>query len=197
MGFMDTTIGCTDPLREFIRREQTCWLDHAPFAMDPMRLDGIEPRTFHRQQTRHNPHAAVALDPLIVLANPLSDFVTAMPRGVVPDQQPRRLAHRLQPIAAPRQELRRDPADGPPIHEPQPESLPFRPEHPVARQRFGVGVRLGNRRLHEPQGLVVAPGVQRRLRHAAPPDFIHKAERPRGMGRCEADQPVTAAFFLA
>lgn len=195
MRFVNTAIRSTHALRQFVCREQASGLDYAPFAMHPVGFDRIEPRAFHWQQATDDPHAAVPFDVLIVVANPLSDGTTAMPRGVVPDQQPRRLAQRLQPLADPRQELGRDLADGTPLYEPQPNLLTFRPEHPVAGHRWWVWVCLGDLCLMEPQWWCVAPTLQGRQCHAAPPHFIDKAERPGGMAFREADQSVPVAFF--
>jgi hypothetical protein len=39
-------------LHHFSCRQQTRGFDHGSFPMDPMRLQGVEPRTFDRQETR-------------------------------------------------------------------------------------------------------------------------------------------------
>src|SRR5262249_8747753 len=78
---------------QFCCRQQTAGLDHGPFPMDPMCLQGVEPRTFDGQETRHNAQAvAVMFDPLVVLSEPVSHGTAAMPRGIIPYQQQRRFA---------------------------------------------------------------------------------------------------------
>src|SRR5262249_55600203 len=70
---------------QFCCRQQTAGLDHGPFPMDPMCLQGVEPRTFDGQETRHNAQAvAVMFDPLVVLSEPVSHGTAAMPRGIIP-----------------------------------------------------------------------------------------------------------------
>ncbi len=56
-------------------------------TMHPMRFQGIEPWTFDRQGTTHDPQArAVALDLAVLVPHPATDGWVAMPRGIVSDQ---------------------------------------------------------------------------------------------------------------
>src|SRR5262245_9984861 len=63
-------------LHQFSCRQQTRGLDHGSFSMDPMRLQGVEPRTFDGQGARHEPQTlAVTFDALVVLAEPVPHSV--------------------------------------------------------------------------------------------------------------------------
>jgi hypothetical protein len=54
MGFVvRTTEVSIHSLHQFSCRQQTGGFDYGPFPMDPMRLQGIEPRAFDGQGARH------------------------------------------------------------------------------------------------------------------------------------------------
>src|SRR5262245_12294536 len=58
-------------LHQFSGCQQTGGVDRGSFPMDPMRLQGVEPRTFDRQETRQKADAlAVPFDAPVVLADP-------------------------------------------------------------------------------------------------------------------------------
>src|SRR5215213_10353886 len=46
-----------DPICQLVSAEQTVGLDHLAFAMNPLGLHRIEPRTLLRQQTSDDPHS--------------------------------------------------------------------------------------------------------------------------------------------
>ncbi len=104
MGFMDTAKCGTDAFSEFVSGKQSGWLDHAPFPMHPVRFNRVQPRAFNGQSATDASHATVPLHPLVMVLNPRPHLMADMPRGVVPNQQPRRFAQRRQPRADPRQE---------------------------------------------------------------------------------------------
>jgi hypothetical protein len=80
-------------LHQFGRRQQAGGFDHGPFAMDPMRLQGVAPRAFDGQGTIDNPDAlAFACDALVVVAEPLPHGLAAVPRRIIPHQHQRRFA---------------------------------------------------------------------------------------------------------
>ena len=204
--FVRAAEGGADALDQLGGRQQPRRLGHAALAVPPLGLDGVEPRALDRQVAAHDPHpGAGVLDPAVVLLDPGADFLADVPGGVVPDQQQRRLARRPQPGAAPGEILGRERADRAAVDEAQPGLLlpaarPIRParQQPVAGQRLGVRVALGDRPLDQPQRPIPRrPRGQRGLRQAAPPDLALEAEGPVGAGRRQADQAVAGAFFRA
>ena len=68
-------------------------------------------------------------------------------------------------------------------------------QQPVAGQSLGLGIVLRPRFGVQPQCL--APGVQGRLRQAAPPDLVDIAHHPVGVASRQADQAVTPVFLSA
>lgn len=68
MCFMFATEVAADPVGHFLSREQTGGLDNMPFAVGPMRLNRIEPRTLGRQLTSDDTHALACLPYLSVIA---------------------------------------------------------------------------------------------------------------------------------
>ena len=56
-----TTKVVTDATLDFLGAEQTSRFDNGPFAMDPMRLNPVEPGTLDRQPTRNDAHSLLAL----------------------------------------------------------------------------------------------------------------------------------------
>ena len=111
------------------------------------------------------------------------------------------LPARRQPLAAPGQELLGHLAHGrPSTKRSQSASRPARagtPQQPVAGQRLGVGVVVGDRLLHQPQRLRRRPGVQGGLGQPAPPDLVAKPSAQSGSLLGQADQAVARAFFRA
>src|SRR6266699_3562191 len=74
---------------------------------------------------------------------------------------------------------------------------PVLPEDAITGQRLGVRVVLAPGLLHQADRLILAlPGVNVRQRKAAPPDFIAKTNRPRGLLAGPGDQPISCRFFL-
>src|ERR687889_322205 len=138
---MRTTEDATDPICELISTEQHLGLCDLAFAMNPLGLDCIEPRALGRQKARHYPHpsfATTVFDLAVVGADRASDLMALVPGGIVPDQKQGLLAPLLEPVAAPREELRGYGAHRPTIHEPKPSLSELRQIKPVA----GEGLRL-------------------------------------------------------
>src|SRR5229473_2170834 len=146
----------------------------------------------------------ILLDLLVVLAYPGAHGLTLMPGGIIPDQEPVRLAFFEQALATPLQELGGDGAHRASGHEAQPGlrtvrliRSPLLPEDAITGQRFGIGIVLAPGLLHQPDGLVLTrPRMHLRQRKAAPPDFIAKANRPRGLLAGPSNQAVSCVFFL-
>jgi hypothetical protein len=61
MLVMRTTENPANPLGEFVGAHETVGLDHFALAVDPLRFDGVEPRTLLGQKTTHDPHPLTAL----------------------------------------------------------------------------------------------------------------------------------------
>src|SRR4051794_31415848 len=78
--------GGTDPLLHLARGEQPGGLHDASLAVDPLRLDRVEPRALDRQPAGHDAHPTVAVGTLVVRPQPAPDRGAAVPAGVVPDQ---------------------------------------------------------------------------------------------------------------
>ena len=118
---MLTTIVGIDPRFNFSSTQQVVWFRDGPFPMDPFRFNRVEPRTFAWQGAHDDAHAlAPLLDLPIVLADPVPHGLAAVPRGVVPDQEQGREALGRESGGAPRQEIDRDGAHGPPRDKAQP-----------------------------------------------------------------------------
>jgi len=204
MRFIQTPKVGTDPLLQLVSGQQPVKLDHVALGMHPLGFNGIKPGTLCGQQERQNPHPLVRLfDLLIVLAHPGPHRLTLVPGGIVPDQEPVRLAFFEQAFATPLQELGGDGAHGSARHEAQPGlrtvrliGSPVLPEDAITGQRLGIRVVLAPGLLHQAHGLVLAlPGVHLGQRKATPPDFITKANRPRGLLAGPGNQAVARVFF--
>ena len=79
-------------VHEFVGRQWPIRLDDGPLAVQPARLDGIEPGAFHRQPAHQDPHPAGALHRAVMRPNPRLHGSTDVPGGVVPHQHPHALA---------------------------------------------------------------------------------------------------------
>ncbi len=205
MRFIRTAKVGADPLLQLASSQQAVMLDHVALGMHPFGFNGIEPRTLRGQQERQNPHTLVRLfDLLVMLADPATNRLTLVPGGVIPDQEPVRLAFFEQALATPLQELGGDGAHRSASHEPQPGlravrliGSPLLPEHAITGQRLGIRVVLAPGLLHQPYRLVLAlPGVHLGQRKATPPNFIAKADRPAWLLAGPSNQAVPRGFFL-
>lgn len=141
------------------------------------------------------------LDPLVVGAKPTLDVLTAMPGGIILDQQERLLIQHGPVLAALGQKLHGDRTDELAVGQSQPHLLWRRGRRPqqqsIAGQRFRLQVTPGRGFLHPAHGLAPrGPAMQLRLGQSTPPDVIGNAERPRRMGFRTLDQPVASCFFL-
>jgi hypothetical protein len=185
----------TNPLLELLCCELTIRLNDGTLAMHPVRLNRIEPGTFGWQLADEDTDLASVLGLAIVLADPATDFGAEVPRSIVPDQQPRLLAFRLQAFTAPSQKLSRDGRDGTAFNKAQPHLVEVGTQQAITSQRLGIRVALIGHELNQAQWLVGAPGVQARLGKTRPPNFIHVAQNPLRMRLRQADQPIAALFL--
>ncbi len=81
----------TDPLDEFLSRQQAIGLADRTFSMNPVGLNPVEPGTFRGQPTRDNLDAGCALarrlqSEAVVLADPAPHLSAHMPGGIIPDE---------------------------------------------------------------------------------------------------------------
>jgi hypothetical protein len=82
--FMRAVKISTGALGDLAGREQAVKLDNVPLALDPMRLDGVEPGARDRQIADEDAHAVPGLlDLLVVGADPGTDRPADIPGGVV------------------------------------------------------------------------------------------------------------------
>src|SRR5215218_4246373 len=96
MIVMRTTERPTHPVGEFVRAEQAVKLHDPSLPMNPLRLNGVQPRALLREEATHDPHPLAApFDPPVVPSEPSPDLFGDMPRGVVPDEEQNFLARRL------------------------------------------------------------------------------------------------------
>src|SRR3954465_10189102 len=98
-------IVAADPLLDLRRRQLTLRLDDGTLAVDPLRLDRVEPRRLHRQVAGDDPHAPLGLRPAVVRLDPGPDPAADVPGGVVPDQEQGTLALGREPRARPGEEV--------------------------------------------------------------------------------------------
>src|SRR5215218_2065158 len=184
MLVMRTTKRPAHPLCEFIRAQQSVELHHLALAMNPFRLDGVQPRTLLREQATDDPHPTAALLHFsVVFAEPSPHLPGDMPACVVPDQKKGLLAKSFEPLAAPREKPRGYGAHGSAVDEPYPHVLePWKVEA-VAGYGLRVGVVFGDRLLDHARGLaLLTEGAQSGQRHPAPPTFVQKADGPQRVG---------------
>src|ERR671910_341171 len=170
-----------DPLGELVGPQKPVELHDPPFPVYPLGLDGVQPRTLLRKKATHDPHPTAAVFDLpVVFSEPSPEFLGDVPARVVPDEHQHFLARRLELFGAPRKEPRRYTAHGPAVDEPQPHlAADLGQVEPVAGDRFGIGVVLGDRLLDHTMGLSpLGEAAEGRQGHPAPPALVLKAYGP-------------------
>src|SRR5215211_2175556 len=180
MLVMRTIEDSADPLCQLVSCEQPVGLDNLSLAVNPFGLHRVQPRALLGQKAAYDPHSTAAVfDFSVVRGDPPSDLFGDVPGSVVPDQYPNPLACRLELFAAPRKEAGGYPAHGPPIHEAHPHLLELRHIEPVAGDSLRIGVVLGDRLLHQAQGLsCIAPTLESRSGQPAEPGFVQETYDP-------------------
>src|SRR5215469_9787953 len=99
MGFIGTVKMSTNAFSQLLGRENPIRLHYGLLRMDPLRFNGIEPRTLCGEQERQDTYSLARLfDLLIVLANPISHHLADVPGRIVPDQQPLPFSLRCQTL---------------------------------------------------------------------------------------------------
>jgi hypothetical protein len=72
----DPTYSCS----EFVSSEQSVGFDDLALAVNPLGLDGVQPRTLLGQKAADDPHSTSALfDPTVVFAEPSPDLFGDLP----------------------------------------------------------------------------------------------------------------------
>jgi hypothetical protein len=75
------------PVCELVSRQCPIRLDDCPLAVQPVRLDGVEPRVFHRQSADQDTDPAGAFHRLIMPPDPRLHRLADVPSGVVPHRK--------------------------------------------------------------------------------------------------------------
>src|SRR5215211_3017818 len=194
MLVMRTTEDPADSVGELISSKQSLGLCNLAFAVDPLRLDCIEPWALGGQQARYYPiPKAAGFDFSVVRCASVSHLSAFVPTCVVPDQEQDLLAYRLEPVATPPEKLRGYGAHWAAVHEPQPPLFEFRHIQPVAGESLRLGIVLSRRFLEEAHRVArLCPGVQTRPLKAAEPGLILEAQYPMRIAPGEPYQPISS-----
>jgi hypothetical protein len=103
MLFVSTAEDLANSVGKLVSTKQPLGLNYLPLAMNPLRLDRIEPRALGGQQTWHYPDpTAAGFDLAVVGDDPLPHFMAFVPACVVPDEKQCLLALLLEPVATSR-----------------------------------------------------------------------------------------------
>ena len=110
------------PIRKLISSQKTVGFYNLALSVNPLRLDGVKPRTLLRKKATHNPHpASLSLTSRLCLPSQrLSSLSGDMPARVVPDEHHDLLADLFELLQAPLKELGRYGTDGPSVNQAQP-----------------------------------------------------------------------------
>src|SRR5215213_5611199 len=198
--FVSTTEGRANPIGKLVSPEQPLGLDYLAFAVDPLGLYGVEPRTLGGQQDRHYPYpTAAGFDTAVVSGDPLSHPMALVPTSVVPDEKQSFLAPPVELLATPPEEPCGHVANRPAVHEPQPGLFELRQVQPVAGEGLRLGIVLRGFFLEEAhRGLRdIGPRTQRRPLEAGEPALVLEAQSPLGVAPGEPDQPISSPFLRA
>src|SRR5918994_2148567 len=201
MRLMDTAEGATDPVGKLISADQPLGLNYLAFAMNPLGLYRIEPRTFGGQQTRHYPYSSFAttiFDVAVVGSDPASHPMALMPACVVPNKEQGLLGSPLEILAAPPKKLSSYSAHRPAIDKPQPGLFKLGQIHPVAGEGLRLRIILSRLLLHKTHRLcAIRPGAQARSLEAREPSLVLESQSPLRMGCGEPYQPISSPFLRA
>ena len=206
MRFMITAIICADTICEFLSREQTCRLNDVALAVNPVRLNSIEPGTLAGQVESDDTHScALLFDCAIMAPDPSADLFAEMPGCVVPDHDQSRLPQLVQFRTTPTQKLCGHYAHRTLLHEPQPHLLwqcvrsgRTRNQQAVTGKCLAVWIVLDGRLFHQTQCItLLTPSPQSGLCESTPPDLILETQSIFRMPGGEFNQAVAVSFFRA
>ena len=192
---MLTPIIGTDARAQLRSRQLAPWLSDGPLAVDPMRLNAIQPRAFRRQLTHDDSHSPLLLGFPIVCSRPATHRLRDRPRGIIPYQQQCLLAFLDQSSTDPLEKLCRNTRHWPATHEPQPDLFAICAQQPVTANGLRIFIRLIDRVLYQPQRVSLRPTVQPGLSEATPPDFIYITQYPGRVLVGQTDQSLTRLFL--
>src|SRR5215211_4006531 len=180
MRLVDTAEGLADPVGELVSAEQCLRLDYLAFAVYPLGLYRIEPRTLGGQKAGNYPYssfATIIFDLAVVGGDRASNVLAFMPGGVVPDQKQGLLAPQFELLAAPPKKLRGYGTHRPTIDEPQPGLFKLGQIHPVAGEGLRLGVILSGLLLQKMHRLCgIRPRVQARSLEAGEPALVFESQ---------------------
>jgi hypothetical protein len=117
-------------------------LHDGSLAMDPTRLNGIEPGALDREQAGQNAYPTLALGRGVMFFDPGLDPLTLVPGGVIPHQQQSLLPLTLQFLADPLKEGDAHLTYGTPIHKTQPYTPGVGTQQPIASEGYWIRVLL-------------------------------------------------------
>lgn len=139
---MRTTKVIINALPGLLCRQFPLRLHNGSLAMDPTRLNGIEPGALDRQQAGEDSYPALSPGSNVMSFEPVSDPLTDVPGGVIPYQEQGLLTFPLQFLADPLQEGYAHLTDGTAFHEAQQHSPGVGTQQPIASQGYWVRVLL-------------------------------------------------------
>src|SRR5215204_1803915 len=195
MAKLLTTIIGTDSRDQLRSRQLASWLNNGPLAVDPMRLNAIQPRAFRRQLTNDYSHPTFLLGFPIACPHPATHRLRDMPRCIIPYQQQGFLAFFDQSATDPIEELCSNARYWPATHEPQPYLFGICSQHPVTANCFRIFIILIDRVFYQPQRFTVRPTVQPGLSKSTPPYFIYIPQYPVRVLLGQSYQSLTRLFL--
>src|SRR5687768_5334674 len=104
MRLMSTTEDLADSICKLVSTQQPIGLDHLSLAVHPLRFYGVKPWALLGQQADNDSYSTASVFDLAVVAgDPVFNEFALVPGGIVPDEKQSLLAHRFEPLAAPRE----------------------------------------------------------------------------------------------
>src|SRR6266498_33937 len=203
MLFIRTVIGMAHTLGKLLRGEQAVSFHHSALAVQPLRLNRVEPWAFGGEIAHQYPHSVTSsfmLHLVVMFLDPLLNLTASVPGRIVPHHHQYPLASLPQLTAAPFQVAGRHAAYRTTIYETQQHfsHVFVRQPQPVTSQCLGVWIAFGHFLLNQAQRLLIlGPTMHRRMGYSAPPHFILKAECPIRVRCRQPHQPVSTLFFRA
>ncbi len=195
MREMLTAVVTTNSCNQLRSRQLACWVYDSALAVNPVRFNAIEPRTFRRQLTNDDSHTTFPFCLSVMSTNPVSHFAADMPRGIVPNQKQCFLTLLLQLLNYPRQKSYGYRRNGPPLDKPQPYLFSVCSQQPITSNCLRIDLCFLGTPLLKPQPFTICPAMQSGLGQSRPPDFIDIAKHPVFVSLSQANQPVARLFF--
>ncbi len=194
----------TNAFSQLLGREQAIRFHNHLLGVDPLWLDGVEPRALGGQEERQDVNPFPSLFDLLVMRTyPSANHFAHMPGSIIPDQEPVAFALGSQTFTARLQKLDANGTHRPSCDEAQPDLRAVRivgwsllPQDAIASQGLGIRVPLFPGLLDQANRMLFAlPGMHARPGKAAPPHFVQEADGPIRLLAGVSDQPVACVFF--